>query len=105
MKKKCRLRIMQGPIQVSENGAWVAGSDCAAICVDLRQKYASVESTGSDEVGRPVVCVGTKSGTLYVDKRFTKYDLTEITFLDYAGWDVFCANIYKCTLYVCLTRY
>lgn len=96
-RPEVRLTIVPGVARV--NGASLAFSapDIACIELDMHSKYAAVSCIeyGSDG-GSPVVHIGADERTLHTN---TSTDVdTQVSFPDYAGWDVFVA---ECTRYTC----
>lgn len=97
------VRLVIGPGVARVNGACLAYSapDIACIEIDMHSKYAVV---GCIEYGgeSPVVHIGADDRTLYTDTS-TDGD-TQVSFPDYADWEVFVAECCRYTCRVVMVR-
>jgi hypothetical protein len=94
---------------VVNHGLVVAeGPGVVAIAIDMQSKYCILEATGSthntngEEI--PSVTIGAQEGSQYLEPKAPKGDSTEIAFPDYVGYKVFCADMGKYSLSVCLIK-
>jgi len=79
------------------------GQDVIALAVDLESKRCRVTSFGFMD-GVPNVGISADEYSIYLDEAKPRDEDTHIAFPEYAGWSIWCADISKYTLAVCLTR-
>ena len=102
MKSKKLVRVIhQGSVVVNNAFIINQSENVIALIVDLASKWAHIDSyfSGPDVRG---ISLGASGNTSYPHK--TKFGTTEITFPKFKGYDIFCANISKYTLSVCLLK-
>ena len=86
------------------NHGWIQslGETVVAIGVDMRSKRCIIGASGSDgEV--PLIVIDTNSESLHL-KKGNEGELTVVTFPDFKGWSVWCADIARYTVAVCLIK-
>jgi len=84
------------------NNGWIRidGEYIVALCIDLKSKYCDVSATSSGIF--PGIVISTTGQSLHLHKK--KTGDTWIEFPQYAGWDVWCSNIQRYTLSICLIK-
>lgn len=103
--KKVKIEItQQGAPAV--NFGWVhkLGKGIVAIGIDLQSKYCNLMAcTNGDSDGPGVILVADKN-TLYLKRGKSVEELTWIQFPEYQGWNIWCAQIGRYTLSICLIK-
>lgn len=94
--------VNEGAIVVNHCSPYPS-SGIVALCIDLEQKYSEIVATGSTgEI--PCIVIGANEHTIGFGKGADRSKTTEIEFPEFSGWFVFCAEISKYTLSVCLVK-
>lgn len=103
MKIKTKIEITNqgGPIA---NDAYILekGDRVAAVLVDFETKYCEIFATGGNGEN-PNICIGCSENSLHY-KEGLKDDITEISFPKFTGWNIFCAEFSRYSLYICFTK-
>lgn len=91
----------QGCIDVNSCSVLFDADGVVVLEIDLKSKYAILESTGGGSAG-PSVHIGATERTLYLRDGFGLEDTTEILFPRWVGYSVWASDVarYSCT--VCL---
>jgi len=85
------LQIIPGAVVVNSGAAVHKADDIVCISLDLKSKYADLLCWGSsDDI--PCVSYVANDVTMYLDKSMDGDAITEVSFPDYAGWEVFSAS-------------
>ena len=103
MEKHLSLAITEGVIIPAFGQVLHEGENVVAIEIDMRTKRGEVSFFGVDHRGVPSIHLDEVEGSIHIDPS-RKGLLTEIAFLDFVGWSVFCANYSRYTVCVCLCR-
>ena len=101
MKLSLAKVTYQGAVRVNHAAIYKQTSDTALILVDLHSKYCVIDATGSDDRG-PSIFVGTNKNSLNLHK--TRKGLTEILFPAFKGWYVWCCQLQKYTVSICMMK-
>lgn len=101
------------PIKVLEQGAPILNNDYAymlmggagAVCffVDLDSKHCELFGTCRGDQNTPELIIGATSETSTVHGN-DRDAFTRISFPEFSGWDVHCANISRYTIAVALSK-
>lgn len=75
------------------------------ISIDLKAKWAEINSTGSGIIeNTPFIWLSYNKDTLHLNKKL-KSDITELTFPEFKGYDILCSEISKYTLTITFVKY
>lgn len=104
------MTIEHIPFKVTQKGAlkigfaflYKKGKDVMAVKIDMKSKRGEVLCIGSDENECPTIAVEPVEDSINLDKR--KDAPTEVTFTSLVGWNIWCAQVYKYTIHICLVR-
>lgn len=98
--KPVRIKIIaQGAPLVNDAFEYRSGPGIAAIIVDLKSKRCAVTGISGGDYGPEIYIDALEGESLHLGD---EPGSTMISFPRYRGWEVFCADISKCTLSVCL---
>jgi hypothetical protein len=98
--KEVNLIIKQGAPIVNDGFVYREGKGIVAIHIDLCSKYCIIDATGEcDSISS--IYVGTDKRSIKLDES-KNGEMTEISFPDYKGWDIWSATLARYTLRVCL---
>jgi len=103
--KPVRVRVVhQGAVRVNVAHRHASGPRCVAVYVDLHSKYAEIGCLMSGDDCAPGVVLDANAETLHLARGHKRTEGTEISFPEYRGWQVFCADLARYTLAVCLVK-
>jgi hypothetical protein len=96
--------VQQGPMRINHAIVCERGENVVAIVVDMASKRGAVCGEISDEDGVPAVMIEANEHSLHLDEKAdTRLD-TMVAFPAFKGWRVWCADVSKYSVYVCLVR-
>lgn len=93
-----------GPIRVNSVKITRQSDSIIAISADLAAKYASYDGDTQTDNG-PAIMLGVEKDTLHYDNEaYLDGKTTLLSFPEYIGWSVWCAEVVRYTLRVCLVK-
>jgi hypothetical protein len=105
IKNETRIAIDHKGAVIIENATiYRQGETVAAIALNMETRYADIAGRGNDENGFPQIGITANSNSEPLDKDYPQDSITEITFLDFAGWNIFSAEVDKSSVLICLTK-
>lgn len=106
MGKSVKIKIQrQGAPIVNHASIRKSYKKLVAIEVDLQSKYCIVDGyTGDEKTGLMSVSIGTDDRSIKLHPRKKAYVTTEISFPEYKDWHIFCSDLSRYTLRICLIK-
>lgn len=88
-----------GAVLVSSAYIWRKSDDIVCVYVDMRSKYAeaicvcdSGPSGPKSNISGPTITLAAGDSTMHLNDKCSREELTELTFMDYVGWEIFCVS-------------
>lgn len=105
MNKPVKTNIdTQGAAIINDGFVIAEGENIVAFEIDLKSKHAFVSGQGANCNNFPCLYIGAYEDTLHINKDVNLNMWTEISFPEYQGWTVWCADLAKYTLTICLVN-
>jgi len=106
--KEIKIKIGRQGAPIVNKGWIVAKSKNIVVAeIDMKSKYCKIGGYYTDYGdGREYdsLFIEATDDALYLSKKCEEFDETKISFPKYEGWEIYCANIARYTLRVCLVR-
>lgn len=101
--KLLNLNISNGEVLVNHRHVRIHHSNVVCLEVDLATKYAEIACYDYNVEEVPTIFLTAGVDALHIDPK-QEGRWTGVSFKDYAGWDVFAAEVSRYTLRVTLTK-
>lgn len=97
--------VIQGAPIVNDGYIHARGDSVVAIYIDMRSKRCRVGATGGGDDGPKIEIEADGDGaSLHLDESQPRDAVTWIALPEFIGWQVFCAELSRYTLAVCLVK-
>lgn len=108
------LKGRKTPIQIEQEGAprvadsyaaiLAEGENVVALSLDFSSKYCEVGVTGSGNTRGPLIYICATPESRWLNEAVEREKPTIVSFPEFQGWTVWCANFGRYALHVCLIR-
>ena len=98
---KISINMQGGPV-VNTASVWTVADDVAALSIDMKSKYCTIECV-TETGGCPTLFIGGSKDSIFL-KEGKEQQFTDVTFTEFNGWSVWCSDCARYTVCVCLVK-